>query len=260
MKFKSTILFFKPLQASSNLIQTINMLLTVSIILVIQKVTSELCYNNETMSDAFTLEYTKTLSELPLDRLLMVKNSFDFKENLDIEQTISSEAINQTLLGASGLNSTSPEAMALFGHQASDKEGYGGGGHSEHYQYSGYDHKHVFKEKKSKFLSTLFQISIVSLAFLAFGGYLLCLIVQAIKAKAQINMNMTAQQVQTIYRRRRRRKPIRLRPAQIRPRPKRAANYTDFEDLPNVDYEELYRALTMFSEGYAQYHQTVISV
>lgn len=37
-------------------------------------------------------------------------------------------------------------------------------------------------EKPSK-LQTLFQISITALAFLSFGGYLLCLIVQAIKSK-----------------------------------------------------------------------------
>lgn len=32
-------------------------------------------------------------------------------------------------------------------------------------------------------MQTLFQISITALAFLSFGGYLLCLIVQAIKSK-----------------------------------------------------------------------------
>lgn len=37
-------------------------------------------------------------------------------------------------------------------------------------------------EKPSK-LQTFFQVSVTALSFLAFGGYLLCMIVQAIKSK-----------------------------------------------------------------------------
>ncbi|XP_055591032.1 uncharacterized protein LOC129743099 isoform X2 [Uranotaenia lowii] len=43
---------------------------------------------------------------------------------------------------------------------------------------SGYAH-----EGKSGKIQSIFQLSVTSLAFLAFAGYLLCLIVQAIKSK-----------------------------------------------------------------------------
>lgn len=39
------------------------------------------------------------------------------------------------------------------------------------------------KKGTKKGLSTIFQMTITALAFLAFAGYLLCLLVQAIKAK-----------------------------------------------------------------------------
>lgn len=49
--------------------------------------------------------------------------------------------------------------------------------------HSSNDHVSSWTEEKPSKLQTLFQISITSLAFLSFGGYLLCLIVQAIKSK-----------------------------------------------------------------------------
>ncbi|XP_064540251.1 uncharacterized protein LOC135429741, partial [Drosophila montana] len=73
------------------------------------------------------------------------------------------------------------------------------------------------EEKPSK-LQTLFQISITALAFLSFGGYLLCLIVQAIKSKGTTYFHPVATATTTntngnvkrikIYRRSRRRRSI----------------------------------------------------
>lgn len=52
------------------------------------------------------------------------------------------------------------------------------------------------KGKKGS-ISTIFQTSVTALSFLAFGGYLLCLIVQAIRAKnATMTMSMTGSGMQ----------------------------------------------------------------
>lgn len=51
---------------------------------------------------------------------------------------------------------------------------------------SGYsDLEGPWNTKPSK-IQTFFQISVTALAFLAFAGYLLCMIVQAIKSKGKI--------------------------------------------------------------------------
>ncbi|XP_017851770.1 uncharacterized protein LOC108606295 [Drosophila busckii] len=68
-----------------------------------------------------------------------------------------------------------PERMALMVADRSSSD-------AAQSWYSGYGAAHWPEEKPSK-LQTLFQISITALAFLSFGGYLLCLIVQAIKSK-----------------------------------------------------------------------------
>lgn len=48
----------------------------------------------------------------------------------------------------------------------------------------GYDEATWADEKPSK-VQKIFQLSVTTLAFLAFGGYLLCMIVQAIKSKGK---------------------------------------------------------------------------
>lgn len=52
------------------------------------------------------------------------------------------------------------------------------------------DHSHDHHEDKSKKIQKVFQFSITALAFLAFGGYLLCMIVQAIKSKGNFPINI----------------------------------------------------------------------
>jgi hypothetical protein len=49
--------------------------------------------------------------------------------------------------------------------------------------------EHPWDSKPSK-IQTFFQISITALAFLAFAGYLLCMIVQAIKAKRKSTQSL----------------------------------------------------------------------
>lgn len=68
-------------------------------------------------------------------------------------------------------NELQDHRKTYYDHGGSD---HGGGG-----VWKGYD------ESSGK-LQKLFQFSITALAFLAFGGYLLCMIVQAIKSKGKV--------------------------------------------------------------------------
>jgi len=45
-------------------------------------------------------------------------------------------------------------------------------------------------DSKPSKVQTFFQISITALAFLSFAGYLLCMIVQAIKSKSELNLSV----------------------------------------------------------------------
>ncbi|XP_046803508.1 uncharacterized protein LOC124419130 [Lucilia cuprina] len=92
-----------------------------------------------------------------------------------------------------------PSTMALVAEQ----RGYA----VSHPSYESWQHE----EKPSK-LQTLFHISVTALAFLSFGGYLLCLIVQSIKSKGTTYFHTAATTMATttgtrrikIYRRSRR--------------------------------------------------------
>lgn len=46
----------------------------------------------------------------------------------------------------------------------------------------------IFSFSKPSKIQTFFQISVTALAFLAFAGYLLCMIVQAIKSKGKFQL------------------------------------------------------------------------
>lgn len=90
---------------------------------------------------------------------------------------------------------------------------------------------------KSK-LSSIFQIAITALAFLAFKGYLLCLLVQAIKSK--YNSTATANGAAVVFA-----APTRLRPIIIRQK----------RDVwLDADPDDMYYALRTFSEGFTAYH------
>lgn len=119
------------------------------------------------------------------------------------------------------------------------------------------------EEKPSK-VQKIFQLSVTTLAFLAFGGYLLCMIVQAIKSKgttyfhpALMPMVSTGgagtgtgtegiSQISQISIRKRR--PVRHRRA--------AANGTSTatgdERLAGPSPEELYKILVLAAEGYVK--------
>lgn len=177
---------------------------------------------------------TKSLSELPLEKLLQVQSTFKESEPFPIEEKIS-------------VNTPGPEALAL---QAKRKPNERGG-----YQYH-YEEENSKKSGK-KSVQSIFQISVTALAFLAFGGYLVCLLVQAIKGKTAV-MTIETTTIPaiapfiarpTIRRRKPTRRPIRQqqRPYPYPRRPKR-------DIWPQIDSESMYYALVDLSEAYTRYH------
>lgn len=108
-------------------------------------------------------------------------------------------------------------------------------------------------------------MSVTTLAFLAFGGYLLCLLCSAISnTNSTSNSNTNTQVVQAIIKQAnfrrgtrrpvtnyRKRRPNRYR-KKLRPRIKREIWVERVE--PTVLTEKMYWALISLSEGYAGYH------
>lgn len=111
----------------------------------------------------------KTLSELPLERLLQVRNNFATTPTVTL--------VDETF--------QTPQALPLQAKTTNTNRGSYGYGVQED------------SKGGKKGIQSIFQISVTTLAFLAFGGYLLCLIVQAIKGKQNYyNMgNMDESQV-----------------------------------------------------------------
>lgn len=120
------------------------------------------------------------LSELPLEKLLKVRKSltdlieskFDVQpmsEHSDIQSRMIDDISARTFWKASSPSPTPPPFMSVAEKQLIRKTGWS-------------SMENPWDSKPSK-VQTFFQISITALAFLAFAGYLLCMIVQAIKSK-----------------------------------------------------------------------------
>lgn len=206
----------------------------------------------------------KTLSELPLEKLLQVQNSFKIQEfNIIDNQTIERK------------NDNNPIALPLKSKNDI----------LNRYEHDDYDDHH--QNEKSK-IQSIFQLSVTALAFLSFGGYLLCLIVNAIRSKQIAVNNATATQQQilaaiinaqtnrqpiriTRVRRRRPRRPNinnnnnkrklnRVRKSQRKrnqtTRHKRETNLELPQWPDNIHSDDMYYALLTISEAYKNYHTT----
>lgn len=116
------------------------------------------------------------LSELPLDQLLKVKKQLHEISCL-VDDTYDRRTFNDsTLIGNVSSdrkielnlwNNQSVEASALRGDQSKNEMLA----------------KSLQDDEPQSKVQSFFQLSITALAFFAFGGYLLCMIVQAIKSK-----------------------------------------------------------------------------
>lgn len=132
-------------------------------------------------------------------------------------------------------------------------------------------YEETWVEEKPGKIQKIFQLSVTALAFLAFGGYLLCMIVQAIKSKGWLStitsrsrlysnffptgttyyhpalMPMTSAQAtsQISYKRK--------RPARIR----RQTNNTNFLDEKSAgpSPDDMYKILLMAAEGYVKLNE-----
>ncbi|CAG4996472.1 unnamed protein product [Parnassius apollo] len=168
-----------------------------------------------------TTEEIQLLNELPLEKLLKLKNS--------LQDFVSTEYNNVTVTEPT-FEHFGAQAMALKAPPIKRLD-YGGG---------------LYKNEGSTKLSNIFSMSVTTLAFLAFGGYLLCLIVQAVKAKQAYNGSTVS--------------PVLVNAGIKRPqqqfasygRRKRDNKSVNEMDLPP---EELFSALLQVCEGYAQWSE-----
>lgn len=99
------------------------------------------------------------LNGLPLNKLLSMKNS--------LKELVTTEYENVTTTKPSYLQRFGAQALAIQAQPPIKRGDY---------------EEALYKKGESK-ISNIFSISVTTLAFLAFGGYFLCLIVQAVKAK-----------------------------------------------------------------------------
>ncbi|XP_063538463.1 uncharacterized protein LOC134747759 [Cydia strobilella] len=186
------------------------------------------------VSADFTTEEIQFLNELPLDKLLRLKTS--------LQDMVTARYENVTM-------APTPSYLDRFGAQAMAvrapliKRG---------------DYEEIEHKKESK-ISHLFSMSVTTLAFLAFGGYLLCLIVQAVKAKQQYPFpNPTAPTPQTFVLS----AGIKKRPqSQFASYGRRKRDSREVRRLRNVDLppEELFSALVQLCEGYTKWSEGRLS-
>lgn len=163
-----------------------------------------------------TTEEIQVLNELPIDKLLRIKNSIKEVSNTDNITTTESTFEN---FGAQAMAIRSPVKRT--------------------------DYEDGYKKEVSK-ISNIFSMSVTTLAFLAFGGYLLCLIVQAVKSKHSYSSNVP----QSTF----------VLNAGIK-RPQTFASYgrrkreTEVPNEIDLPPDQLFSALIQVCEGYAKWNR-----
>lgn len=169
------------------------------------------------------------LNELPLNKLVKLKNS--------LQELIATDLDNVTTTTPTYLNNFGAQAMAIQGPpiKRGDWE------------------ESVWKKGSYSKISNIFTMSVTTLAFLAFGGYLLCLIVHAIKQK-QMYLPGTTVQPATFFVS----AGIKKRPqAQFAAYGRRRRENRDARSLKQIDLppEQLFSALMQLCEGYAKWSE-----
>ncbi|KAG9431183.1 hypothetical protein HZU67_07158 [Apis mellifera carnica] len=166
---------------------------------------------------SFYTQEVLCLSELPMSELIQIKSTLGDEE--DVEEDEQSEEISSRTFSLSSL----PVAQPLKRINRKPMRRY-----EDHYEEKGKDTK----------ISKIFQLSVTALSFLAFGGYLLCLIITGIRQGNTGNGNVIVLS--------------NLQGLQAYNRPKR--DVPAFESLENdLEIEKLYRGMILLSKYYAMY-------
>ncbi|KAG7197298.1 hypothetical protein KM043_018419 [Ampulex compressa] len=162
----------------------------------------------------------RSLSELPMDKLIQIKSSLCgdnvLDHEVDKELGVSSRKLSLTLPVALPLKRSNKKPMRRY---------------EEHYEEKGKDTK----------ISKIFQLAVTSLSFLAFGGYLLTLIISAIRRNSSMNNNGNVIVLSN------------LQNLQKYKRPKRSAVFLDPMEN-NFNTDRLYEGMIMLSRSYASYN------
>ncbi|KAG6801226.1 hypothetical protein HZU73_03347 [Apis mellifera caucasica] len=166
---------------------------------------------------SFYTQEVLCLSELPMSELIQIKSTLGDEE--DVEEDEQPEEISSRTFSLSSL----PVAQPLKRINRKPMRRY-----EDHYEEKGKDTK----------ISKIFQLSVTALSFLAFGGYLLCLIITGIRQGNTGNGNVIVLS--------------NLQGLQAYNRPKR--DVPAFESLENdLEIEKLYRGMILLSKYYAMY-------
>ncbi|XP_015041139.2 uncharacterized protein [Drosophila pseudoobscura] len=125
--------------------------------------------------------FAQCLANFQVDELLMLEKSMERMEVVDDSPSPREDiadldsAPTTDCPEAKASATVMPQRMALMAADRGDHDSTG--------SHAAWHTAPSWMEPKPSKLQTLFQVSITALAFLSFGGYLLCLIVQAIKSK-----------------------------------------------------------------------------
>ncbi|EFN65815.1 hypothetical protein EAG_04640 [Camponotus floridanus] len=169
------------------------------------------------------MDEVRSLSELPMNKLIQIRSSFGSPEN-----DITDEDRNAREDVSSRSSLTMPMALPLKRSSKKPMRRY-----EEHYDEKG---------KESK-ISKIFQSAVTALSFLAFGGYLLTLIITAIRRNMANNTNTNGNVV--VF--------SNLQNLQKLSRPKR--NVLIFDPMENnFETDKLYEGMIMLSRSYALYN------
>ncbi|XP_026752454.1 uncharacterized protein LOC113512740 [Galleria mellonella] len=165
------------------------------------------------------------LNELPLEKLLVLKSS--------LQEFVSDTYQNTSTSTPSYLESFGAQAMAIKAPPIKRT-----------------DYEEMSSKKDSK-ISKIFSMSVTTLAFLAFGGYLLCLIVQAVREKQNYAQTTAAPATFFVS------AGIKKRPQQFVSygRRKRESGRDTSSELVDIPSEQLFSALLQICEGYAKWSE-----
>ncbi|XP_076545976.1 uncharacterized protein LOC143305228 [Osmia lignaria lignaria] len=169
---------------------------------------------------SFYLEEVRSLSELPMTELIHIKSSLideeDFTTDDEHEEEASSRTLSVSLPVAQPLKRMNKKSIRRY---------------EDHYDEKGKDSK----------ISKIFQLSVTALSFLAFGGYLLTLIITTIRQNSGTNGNGNVIVLSN------------LQGLQNYNRPRRNVRILDPAEN-EFEMEKLYRGMIMLSRTYAAYN------